>query len=379
MAKKSEFIPVCEPFLTGNEMRYVRESIKTGWISSGGRFVGEFENNFAKFSGNKYGVSVTNGTTALHTALLALGIGSGDEVIIPDFTMVACLFAVLYVGATPVFVDADADTWNMDVSQIEEKITKKTKAVMVVHIYGHPVDMTPVKKLAKKHGLKIIEDAAEAHGATYKGKSVGCLGDVGCFSFYGNKILTTGEGGMVVTNNKKIYDQSRYYKNLCFSLDGPRDYLHHELGFNYRMTNVAAAIGLAQLEKANELVERRRKNADRYIKRLKDVPGLSLPVERGYAKNVYWMFGVVVEKKMFGVSRDELAERLKEGGIDTRVFFQPMHKQPVLKKYRVKSKGSFPVSEYLAKNGLYLPSGSGLKLRQINRVCQEIKKIHEEG
>lgn len=273
-------IPVCTPLLSGNEKKYLLDAIETNWISSSGKYISKFEEAFAKYCKVKHGIAVTNGTNALHLALTALGIGKGDEVIIPNFTMIASAFAVCYTDAMPVFVDANKDTWNIDPKKIEEKITDKTKAIMVVHIYGLPCDMDHIKEIASKHNLKVIEDAAESHGAEYKGEKCGALGDIACFSFFGNKIITTGEGGMVVTNEDKLAEKCLYYKNLCFPLGGPRNYLHNDLGFNYRMSNLHAAIGLAQTEKANDYVEMRIKNNELYRKYLEGVNGIIFQPEK---------------------------------------------------------------------------------------------------
>ena len=362
-------IPVCEPALLGNEKKYVLDAIETGWISSAGKYIPAFENAFAKYCGVKHGIAVTNGTIALHLALVALGIGKGDEVIIPDFTMIASAFAVCYTGAVPVFVDAEPETWNIDTTKIEEKITKRTKAIMPVHIYGHPCDMEPIWDLAKKYNLKIIEDAAEVHGAeiTYKYKNdcitkkTGSLGDIAIFSFYANKIITTGEGGMVVTDNDELAEKCRYYKNLCFPLKGGRSYIHNDIGFNYRMSNIHAAIGLAQTELADKYVEMRRHNNSLYKKYLKDVPGITLQPEKEWAKNVYWMNGIVINPEEYGMTRDELMIKLCENGIDSRLFFTGMHRQPSLQQYGCECSGEYLVSDWLAENGFYLPSSSGLK------------------
>ena len=252
MSDKNTFIPVCEPTLLGNELKYVTDAVQTGWISSAGRYVTEFEQKFAEYCGCKYGVAVCNGTFALHLALVALGVGRGDEVIIPDFTMIATAFSVCYTGATPVFVDADPKTLNIDVTKIEEKITSRTKAIIPVHLFGLMCDMDAINFIAKKYNLKVLEDAAEAHGAEYKGRKAGSCSDLAAFSFFANKNITTGEGGMVVTNDEQLYNRLRYHKNMCFPLCGPRNYLHNDIGFNYRMSNVVAAIGLAQVEKADD-------------------------------------------------------------------------------------------------------------------------------
>jgi len=366
-------IPVCIPFIGEKELEYVVDCIKTNWISSKGKYVEEFEQRFAEYCGCKYGISTTSGTTALHLALASLGIGKGNEVIVPAFTMISSVFAVVYCGAKPVLVDAESETWNMDVNMIEEKITDRTKVIMPVHIYGHPCDMDPILEISEEHDLYVVEDAAEAHGAEYKGKKTGGIGDVGCFSFYGNKIITTGEGGMVVTNDKEVAERAMALKDLAFSKK--RRFLHTDLGFNYRMTNIQAAIGLAQLEKIEELAERRRRNAHLYNNSLRNVKGIKLPIEKEWAKNVYWMYSIVVEED-FGISRDELMEKLKAKGIETRTFFIPMHQQPVFQEEMCLFKGeSYHVAEKLSKEGMYLPSSSGLKEDEINFICDAIKEM----
>ena len=365
-------IPVCEPLLDEKELAYVADCLKTNWISSKGKYIEAFEEGFARYCGCKYGIATTSGTTALHLALVSIGIGPGDEVIVPAFTMAATVFAVVYTGAKPVLVDAESDTWNIDPAKIEEKITGQTKVILPVHIYGHPCEMEAIMEIAEKHNLWVIEDAAEAHGAEYKGKKAGSIGHVSCFSFYANKIITTGEGGMVVTNEAKIAQQARLLKDLAFSPE--KRFLHTSLGFNYRMTNIQAAIGLAQLEKIEDLVAARRHNAHYYNSLLKDIPGITLPVEREETKNVYWMYGILIEDD-FGLSRDELIIRLKEKGIETRTFFYPMHQQPAFQAMNLFKDEKYPVAEALAQKGLYLPSGSGLKEEEIEAVCQTIKEI----
>ena len=366
-------IPVCVPLLGEKELEYVIDCIKTNWISSKGKYVKEFEEKFAKYCGSKYGIATTSGTTALHLALASIGVGKGDEIIIPAFTMIATAFAVAYCGAKPVLVDAEPETWNMDVEKIEEKITDKTKVIMPVHIYGHPCDMDPIIKLAKKYGLYVIEDAAESHGAEYKGKKTGGIGDIGCFSFYANKIITCGEGGMVITNDEEIAEKAKSLRNLSFPKE-KRIYQHSEVGYNYRMTNIQAAIGLAQFERIDELVKMRRRNAHLYNEYLKDVKGITLPVEKEWAKNVYWMYSIMIEAE-FGVSRDELVEKLMKKGIDTRIFFIPMHQQLIFQKMGLFKGESYPVAEDISGKGLYLPSGSGLKGKEIEYICNVIKKI----
>ena len=368
-----KFVPVCEPMLAGNELKYVTEAVSTGWISSSGKFVTEFEKQFAAYCGCEYGIAVCNGTIALHLALIGAGIGKGDEVILPTFTMISSAFAICYVGAKPVFVDADKDTWNIDVNKIEEKITSRTKAIMPVHIFGKMCDMEAINTLADKYNLKIIEDAAEAHGALYHGKKSGSFSDIAGFSFFANKNITTGEGGMVVTNNKEMYDRARYFKNVCFPLDGPRNYQHDDIGYNYRMSNVVAAIGLAQVEKADEYREMRIHNHALYKKYLADVPGILFQSDSSEGcLDVCWMNTIVIDPKRYGHTKDELIAHLKEHGIDTRLLFTGMHKQKALIDYGCDCSGDYPVCEWLTENGFYLPSGSGLKEETIKEICHII-------
>jgi len=367
-------IPVCEPTLGGNELDYVTDCIKTNWISSAGKYIKEFEDKFSRFCNAKYGVACSNGTTAIHLALESLGIGKGDEVIIPSFTMIATANAVIYSGAKPVLVDSEKETWNIDPRLIEEKITEKTKAIIPMHTYGHPCDIDPIIEIAKKHNLKIMEDAAEAHGAEYKGRKVGSLGDCAAFSFYANKIITTGEGGMVVTNDLEVAEKAKLLRNHAFT---EARFVHEELGFNYRLTNMQAAIGVAQMEKAEEMVEARIRNAGIYHDLLKDVDGITLPPKKDWAKNVYWMYGVLIEKE-FGLKKDDVREQLKQKGIDTRSFFFPIHKQPLYQKEDERFpalEGSYPVSEELYEKGFYLPSSSSLTKDQIKEVVEKIIEI----
>ena len=367
------FVPVCEPMLAGNELKYVTEAVSTGWISSSGKFVNEFENRFAAYSDCQYGIAVCNGTVALHLALVALGIGKGDEVIVPTFTMIASTYAICYTGAKPVFVDADKESWNIDVKKIEEKINSHTKAIMPVHIFGKMCDMDAIKALAVKYNLYILEDAAEAHGATYHGKKAGSFSDIAAFSFFANKNITTGEGGMVITNNKEIYDRARYFKNVCFPLDGPRNYQHDDIGFNYRMSNVVAAIGLAQVEKADEYKAMRIRNHKLYKKYLADVPGIifqSAPSDG--CEDVCWMNTIIVDPVNYGHNKDELIKHLKENEIDTRLLFTGMHKQKAMVDYGCDCSGEYPICEWLTENGFYLPSASNLTEEQIKFICNVI-------
>ena len=376
--EENKFIPVCEPTLQGNELKYVTDAVSTGWISSGGSYITKFEESFAAYCTVKHGVSCSNGTTALHLAIEALKIGRGDEVLIPTFTMAASCNAVIYAGAKPVLVDSELDTWNININEIESKITPQTKAIMVVHTYGHPVDMDRVKEIADKHNLFIIEDAAEAHGAKYKGRKIGSLSDVACFSFYGNKIITCGEGGMHVTNNDEIAERARKLRNHFF---GKPRFVHDEVGYNYRLTNVQAAIGLAQVEKIDDYIAMRRSNAKLYNALLKDIPGITLPPEKEWCKNVYWMYGILIQPE-FGMSMHQLAEKLRERGIDSRTFFIGMHTQPAYQGDDPRfpdCTGSFPHSDELQRKGLYLPSASHLTKEQIIRITDTIKQIQKEG
>lgn len=364
-----EKIPVCDIWLNGNERRYVDDCMATGWISSSGAYVTRFETAFAAYCGCKHGIAVCNGTVALHLALAALGVGRGDEVILPDFTMIASAFAVCYTGAKPVFVDADPATFNIDVSKIEAKITPRTKAIMPVHIFGNPCDMGAIAALARAHNLAIVEDAAEAHGATYQGRKTGSFSAVAAFSFFANKNLTTGEGGMAVTNDDALAERCRYFKNVCFPTKGPRTYRHDDIGFNYRMSNLHAAIGLAQVEKADFYREKRMAHRALYQKGLADCAGIVLQADTAGAVNVGWMNAVVVDSAVYGRTRDELIARLKENGVDTRLLFCGMHRQKALLDFGCDGSGDYPATDRLTENGFYLPSGSNLTEAQIERVC----------
>ncbi len=370
--KKDKMIPVNEPLFISNEKKYLAKCIDSGWTSSEGPFVKEFEDKFSSYVGKKYGIAVSSGTAALEVAVGAIGIRPGDKVILPTFTIISCLNAILTYGGKPVFVDSEPETWNINPDKIEEKITEKTKAIMVVHIYGHPCDMNKIMKIAKKYNLLVIEDAAEVHGAEYRGKKCGSFGDISCFSFYANKIINTGEGGMILTNNKKYRDRARMLRNLGF-LEKKRFY-HKELARNYRMTNLQAAIGVAQLKNIGRLIEIKRENAKKYAKKLKNILGLQLPIEKEWAKNVYWMYGIVLDEAT-GFNAETFSKKLAENNINTRPFFYPLHLQPLLDDFKIDINGEYPVSERIAEQGLYLPSGLGLKDWQIERVCRVIKKL----
>lgn len=366
-------LPVCEPLLAGNELRYVTDAVSSGWISSSGSYVPAFEQAFAAWCGAAHGVAVCNGTAALHLALLALGIGPGDEVIVPDFTMIASALAVCHAGAMPVFVDADPQTWNIDPAAVEAAVSPRTRAVMAVHIFGTPCDMAALSAVADRHGLALVEDAAEAHGATFQGKKAGSLSRIAAFSFFANKNVTTGEGGMVTTDDPELARACRYYKNLCFPLDAPRDYRHAHIGYNYRMSNLHAAIGLAQTEKADDYTALRVKNGRLYRELLATIPGVRLQAAQPGGASVHWMNGMVVEAA-YGKSRDALMAHLKTQGIDSRLFFNGMHRQPALERYGCQCGGAFPASDALADGGLYLPSASGLTEADIRRVCQVVRE-----
>jgi perosamine synthetase len=367
-------IPICTPVLGEKELEYLTECIRTNWISSKGKYVREFEEKFSSYCNCKFGITTTSGTTSLHLALASMGLRKDDEVIVPAFTMISSVLPIVYCGAKPVLVDSDAETWCLDVNQIEEKISDKTRAIIPVHIYGHPCNMDQILRIAKMHGLCVIEDAAEAHGAEYKGNKTGGLGDIGCFSFYANKIITCGEGGMMVTNNEEIAEHAKSLKDLSFERSKRRVYLHSEVGYNYRLTNMQAAVGLAQFERINEFIEMRRKNALLYKELLKHMSGLELHVEKEWAKNVYWMFSLLIEDG-FRLKRDELIDELAKKGIETRPFFIPMHKQPVFRNMHLFKGENYPVAEELSKKGLHLPSSSSLRKEQIKYICESLLQL----
>lgn len=365
-------IPVSEPKLGEKEKQYVLDCLNTGWVSSAGRYIEEFEQKWANYCNMPYGVAMSNGTVALQAAIAILDLEPGDEVIMPSFTIISCALAIVEYGGVPVLVDCEPDTWCMNVKEIEAKITSRTKAIMPVHIYGHPVDMDPIKVLAEKHNLFIIEDAAEAHGAEYKGAKCGSLGDISCFSFYANKIVTTGEGGMVLARDAKIVEKLRSQRNLCFKPE--RRFYHTELGHNYRMTNIQAAIGLAQIEDIESRLTHKRWMAQSYTERLQNLAELELPSEKPWAKNVYWMYGVVLDESS-GMNAIEFAQQLKSMGVETRPFFLGMHEQPVFHARGLFIGELYPVSERIARQGLYLPSGSTLTENQVDIVSNTLIKI----
>jgi len=369
----TDFIPVNQPLLDGNEKRYLLECIESGWISSEGPFIKEFEQKFAARMGRKHGIAVCNGTAAIDATVEALDIGPGDEVIMPTFTIISCVAQIVRNGGKPVLVDSDPITWNMDVTQIEAKITRRTKAIMIVHIFGLPVDVDPVLDIAKRHGLKVIEDAAEMHGQTYKGKPCGSFGDISTFSFYPNKHITTGEGGMILTDDDELAETCRGLRNLCFQPN--RRFVHERLGWNLRMTNMQAALGLAQLERLDDFVDRKRLMGKLYTELLQDITGFQLPLEKtGYAENIYWVFGIMLEE-FKGIGAEKAMSLLGDAGVGTRPFFYPMHQQPVLKRKGFFENEAYPVAESMYRRGFYVPSGIALSETQIRTVSKVIASL----
>jgi perosamine synthetase len=373
-------IPVNEPVLGDQELQYLTECVRTGWISSAGRFIDEFEQKWAAYCGRKYGVAVSNGTTALQIAVGCLDLQPGDEVIIPTFTIISCALAVVYNGGIPVLVDSDPVTWGMNVCEIEKRITPRTRAIMPVHIYGHPVDMDAISALAERYDLSIIEDAAEVHGAEYLSgrngeaavwRRCGSFGNSSCFSFYANKLITTGEGGMLVTDDPEVAERARSLRNLCFQPQ--RRFFHDRLGFNFRLTNLQAALGLAQVERIDDIVARKRWMGSRYNQELKGLAALRLQTEQPWARSVYWMYGVVLNDDA-GMDAVQFATALRERGVETRPFFLGMHEQPVFRRQGMFLDERHPIAETLARQGLYLPSGLALTDEQISRVSEAVWK-----
>jgi perosamine synthetase len=364
-------IPVSEPLLDERALGLVEEAMRSGWISSAGRYITEFERRWAEYCGVTHGVAVCNGTAALQIAVDALDLAPGSEVILPSFTIISCVAAVLRAGCVPVLVDCEPDTWCLDVAEVARKVTARTRAIMPVHIYGHMADMDALMHVARRHGLAVIEDAAEAHGAECGGRRAGGIGAMGCFSFYANKIVTTGEGGMVVTGDPIVAEKLRSLRNLSFRSD--RRFWHTELGHNFRMTNLQAAIGLAQIERVDVHIARKRRMAGRYHERLRDVPGLVLPVERPGFKNVYWMYAILLDDRV-PIDAELLAAGLRDAGIETRPFFVGMHEQPVLRERGLFAGERYPVTERISRRGLYLPSGLGLEDADIDIVCAAVRK-----
>jgi perosamine synthetase len=381
-------IPVNEPVLNGNEKKYLAQCIDTGWISSEGPFVRQFEEGMAEIAGQKHGIAVMNGSVALDVAIAALGIGPGDEVILPTFTIISCALAIVRSGAVPVVVDSESVTWNVDVALLEAKITARTKAIMVVHIYGFPVDMDPVMEIARRHGLKVIEDSAEQIGQMYRSRwsksgkqitgvgdlrAIGSFGDIATFSFYPNKHITTGEGGMVVTNDDELAARCRDLQNLCFGKQ--RRFVHEEMGWNFRMSNLQAAVGVAQMERLTETIAKKRQIGEWYDTLLNDVAGIErLPSHTEYAENIHWVFGMVLDESI-PFDAEEAMRRLGALGIGSRPFFWPMHEQPVFRKMGLFTDESCPVAERIARRGFYIPSGLALTHSQASEVAEALRAI----
>jgi perosamine synthetase len=354
-------IPVYQPWITEKERRYVDEAMTSTWISSKGAFLDRFERDFPAYIGAEHGIAAANGTVALHLAMAALGIGPGDEVIVPALTYVASVNAISYTGAAPVFVDSDPDRWNIAPDLVERAITPRTKAIEVVHLYGYPADLDPILDIASRHGLAVVEDAAEAHGAEYKGRRVGSLGSVGVFSFFGNKIVTTGEGGMLVTSDDALAERARHLRGQGVS--ATRTYWHDVIGFNYRMTNVAAAIGCAQLERVEETLDAKRRLAALYRQHLDGIDGVAFQADPPWARPVYWMICILVDPRL----RDPLMAFLAGEGVETRPFFYPAHTLPM---YTTGER--FPEAERLGSSGINLPSYPTLEPDEVERVCRLI-------
>jgi perosamine synthetase len=361
--------PVAEPEIGEEELKNVVEAVKSGWVSSRGKFIEEFENSFAKYIGVKYGVATSNGTAALHLALAALNIGEGDEVIVPDLTFAATINSVIYVGAKPVIVDVNPDYWCIDPDKLEKAITPNTKAIIPVHLYGHPCDMDAIMEIASKHNLYVVEDAAEAHGAEYKGRKVGSFGHISCFSFYGNKIITTGEGGMCLTNDRELAEKIRILRD--HGMNPVKRYWHDVVGFNYRMTNLQAALGLAQLSKIERFIEKKREIAKIYADELSSIEGIVLHPEMPWARCVYWLYSILIDEGKVKATRDKLAEKLEKDGIETRNFFYPLHEMPIYRKY---ADFTYPTSSKISKQGLNLPSSVKLSEEDVKYIAQKIKE-----
>jgi perosamine synthetase len=367
------FVPVNEPLLDGNEEKYLVQCIRTGWISSEGPFVEQFETQFAARVGRRYGVAVANGSLALDAAVVALGIGPGDEVIMPTFTIISCAAAVVRAGAVPVLIDADPVTWNMVAGDVENRITSRTRAIMVAHMYGLPVEMDSILAIAKKHNLRVIEDAAEMHGQTYRDRPCGSFGDLSIFSFYPNKHVTTGEGGMIVTDDPALHQRCRSLRNLCFM--PKRRFVHEELGWNLRMSNLQAALGVAQLERLDMFIERKREMGAYYTSALGELKGLQLPLaETPYARNIYWVYGLVLDDHVDFDAEVAMA-RLAKAGVGSRPFFWPMHEQPVFRNRGLFAGENYPVAERLARRGFYLPSGLALTEAQRSTVVDAVNRM----
>ena len=365
--RPADFIPVYTPWLGDREAEYVLEAVQSGWISSLGKYVSQFEEEFARFCGVKYGVATSNGTTALHLALHALGIGPGDEVIVPALSFVASANAVAYTGAKPVFADVDMETWTLAPEDAERLLSPRTRAVMPVHLYGHPAPMDEIRAIAAAHNLWIVEDAAEAHGACAGDRRAGNLGHVGAFSFFANKIITTGEGGLLTTNDEALAARLRMLRD--HAMPPEKRYWHDEIGFNYRMTNLQAAVGVAQMARIDEFIARKRRIAELYAEGLADLPGITLPVEKPGYTNVFWMYSVLIDAP-YPLTRDEVIPALRQRGIDSRPFFHPLDTLPPYL-----SETPRPQALALSRMGLNLPSSPRLSDGQVDRICQAFRDL----
>lgn len=366
-----KFFPVSEPTITREDKKNAFDAINSGFISSEGKYNKLFENSFSNYIGSKYAIALSNGTVALETALYAIGIEKGDEVILPNFTIVSCLNSIIKLGAIPIFVDVDKNHWNIDHNLIEKKITKRTKAIIVCHIFGHPAEIKKIIQIRNKYNIKVIEDCAESHGAEYKGKKIGNFGDISTFSFYSNKLITTGEGGMVLTSNKKFADRARGYKNLFF---GKTDrFKHEDLGSNYRLTNIQAAIGYSQTKRINSIVEKKRKIGFWYLHYLKDINKLELPKEMSWAKTVFWMYAVVI--KSSAIDAKKIIKAMANRNIQCRPLFYNLNKQPFLSKFNIKDNRKYPVTDKLAKYGFYLPSSLKLTKKDVAYIVNQLKEV----
>lgn len=365
-------ISVSQPFLNEVETRMVARAMERGEISGYvGEFLGRFENEFSRYCDCQYGVAVSNGTTALHLALVALGIKAGDEVLVSTLTNMATIFAILYQNAIPVPIDIEPDTYNLDPRLLEAKVNSRTKAILVVHLFGHPVDMDPILELAKRRRLHVVEDCAEAHGAEYKGRKVGSMGDIGCFSFYGNKIITTGEGGMCITHDLKLAEKMRQLKTLAFGSQWR--FMHEAIGYNYRMTNLQAAVGCGQMEKIQDIIHRKRKIASAYRERLQFVPNLILPIEKPYAQNVYWMYHLSLQGET--LPRESIMQKLAERGVETREGFIPCNLQEIFLAQGWVRAEDCPLANIVAYRTFYLPSGAGLTESDLDYVVEQLKDV----
>ena len=371
----NKFIPVNIPKLYNSEKTNVINCVRTNWISSEGKFVKEFEKKFSQYNSRKFGVAVSSGTAALEVAIKSLNLKKNSEVIIPSFSIIATALCVVKCGLKPILVDCSLSTWNMDPEKVLRKISKKTSAIIITHIYGLPVDLQKIMNVAKRKNIKIIEDAAEVIGLKYKNRMCGSFGDVSTFSFYANKHITTGEGGMIVTNKKDIYEKCKSLRNLSFSKSYFDRYNHDDIGWNYRMTNMQAALGCGQLKSINKIVKRKREIGNLYYKHLKRNKHLLFQENKNsYSKNIYWVFGVLLKKNSRS-KRDFLMRALLKNKIDTRPFFLSMNKQKIFKKMKIFSKSKMPNSEYLSNNGFYLPSGLGISDSEIRYVCTTLNQL----